>query len=210
MMVVFGGRLGEPSKSAPLKDTWGLRMHRQGNWDWVSAPYISTGAGPASRYQHSTHFLMTLMLVIGGRQNEAEESHALDIYDTETSEWYEYKTKNSDTLKRFRHSSFINQQHLYIHGGFIQSEPTYPTDSFVRVNLYEAFATVPGIDRYFITEPRSVNVSNRPSRELPRAEEEPRGKTATPNSIRLCHEVFEARIHPDDEDRKMFKRVPLN
>ena len=69
MMVIFGGRLGEPSKSAPLKDTWGLRMHRQGNWDWVSAPYISTSAGPASRYQHSTHFLMSLMIVVGGRQN---------------------------------------------------------------------------------------------------------------------------------------------
>lgn len=32
MMVTFGGRTADQSA---LKDTWGLRRHRAGNWDWV-------------------------------------------------------------------------------------------------------------------------------------------------------------------------------
>lgn len=36
MMVIFGGRTGDQSA---LKDTWGLRRHRDGRWDWINAPY---------------------------------------------------------------------------------------------------------------------------------------------------------------------------
>jgi len=36
MMVTFGGRTADQSA---LKDTWGLRRHRDGRWDWVQAPY---------------------------------------------------------------------------------------------------------------------------------------------------------------------------
>jgi protein phosphatase len=36
MIVIFGGRAGD---TAALNDTWGLRRHRNGLWDWVRAPY---------------------------------------------------------------------------------------------------------------------------------------------------------------------------
>jgi len=36
MIVIFGGRTKD---SSALNDTWGLRRHRTGNWDWVRAPY---------------------------------------------------------------------------------------------------------------------------------------------------------------------------
>ena len=36
MIVVFGGRT---IKNTALNDTWGLRRHRDGRWDWVRAPY---------------------------------------------------------------------------------------------------------------------------------------------------------------------------
>jgi protein phosphatase len=45
MMIIFGGR--DSSENA-LNDTWGLRRHRKGNWDWVSAPYKTEG--PKNRY----------------------------------------------------------------------------------------------------------------------------------------------------------------
>ena len=32
MMVIFGGRTADQSA---LCDTWGLRRHRDGRWDWV-------------------------------------------------------------------------------------------------------------------------------------------------------------------------------
>jgi len=48
MMVIFGGR--GPDTNA-LNDTWGLRRHRDGKWDWVKAPYKNTNVqdAPLSR-----------------------------------------------------------------------------------------------------------------------------------------------------------------
>jgi protein phosphatase len=48
MMVVFGGRTADQSA---LNDTWGLRRHRDGRWDWVRAPYRVNGETPTHRYQ---------------------------------------------------------------------------------------------------------------------------------------------------------------
>lgn len=49
MMVVFGGRSND---SSALKDTWGLRRHRDGRWDWIKAPYKGSQEEPLARYQH--------------------------------------------------------------------------------------------------------------------------------------------------------------
>jgi len=35
MMLIFGGRDGNENA---LNDTWGLRRHRDGRWDWAYAP----------------------------------------------------------------------------------------------------------------------------------------------------------------------------
>jgi protein phosphatase len=47
MMVVFGGRTADQSA---LKDSWGLRRHRNGKWDWVKAPYKPGTHEPLARY----------------------------------------------------------------------------------------------------------------------------------------------------------------
>lgn len=110
-MVIFGGR---GSDGVPLNDTWGLRKHRDGRLDWMKAPYRNNSK-PAERYQHRSLFVGTLLLIIGGRNNQMGESMALDIYDTDSSDWH--KMINVD---RFRHISFMIDQHVYIHGGFDQ------------------------------------------------------------------------------------------
>lgn len=71
MMVIFGGRTTDQSA---LKDTWGLRRHRDGRWDWVKAPYKPNTEEPLARYQHSTLFVGTLMIVLGGRTNNVGEN----------------------------------------------------------------------------------------------------------------------------------------
>lgn len=82
MNVIFGGRGAD---GQPLNDTWGLRKHKDGRLDWMKAPYRNGAVKPAERYQHRTMFIGTLMLVIGGRNNNVGESVSLDIYDTDTS-----------------------------------------------------------------------------------------------------------------------------
>ena len=37
MIVIFGGRYGNQNNQLALNDTWGLRRHRDGPWDWVKA-----------------------------------------------------------------------------------------------------------------------------------------------------------------------------
>lgn len=70
MMVVFGGR--GPDANA-LNDTWGLRRHRDGRWDWVKAPYKNNNDAPLSRYQHSIQFSGSSMIVIGGRTQQVTD-----------------------------------------------------------------------------------------------------------------------------------------
>jgi protein phosphatase len=47
MLIVFGGRT---DSNIALNDTWGLRKHRDGTWDWVRAPY-SNSYSPLKRFQ---------------------------------------------------------------------------------------------------------------------------------------------------------------
>lgn len=71
MMVTFGGRTADQSA---LKDTWGLRRHRDGRWDWVQAPYKVGSDEPLARYQHASIFVGTMMVVVGGRTNTVGEN----------------------------------------------------------------------------------------------------------------------------------------
>lgn len=46
MMIVYGGR---DNNDHALNDTWGLRRHRNGSWDWIKAPNNSE-TQPKERY----------------------------------------------------------------------------------------------------------------------------------------------------------------
>ena len=89
MMVIFGGRTNDQSA---LNDTWGLRRHRDGRWDWIKAPYKQNVEEPLARYQHSTIFIGTMMIVLGGRTNTVGENILMEIYETETSEWKKFSS----------------------------------------------------------------------------------------------------------------------
>ena len=52
MIVVYGGRGGDTSS---LNDTWGLRKHRDGKWDWVQAPYKQNVYQPEGRLHFLTY-----------------------------------------------------------------------------------------------------------------------------------------------------------
>jgi len=132
MMVVFGGRTSDQSS---LNDSWGLRRHRDGRWDWVKAPYKSTTEQPTKRYQHSTLFLGPLMMVIGGRTNNVGEIVPFEVYDTESSEWFKF-----DSLQRFRHSCWGIDTSVYIHGGFEHETPNIPINNISKIDAVKLFS----------------------------------------------------------------------
>eukprot|EP00357_Protocruzia_adherens_P011297 CAMPEP_0115014480 /NCGR_PEP_ID=MMETSP0216-20121206/26107_1 /TAXON_ID=223996 /ORGANISM="Protocruzia adherens, Strain Boccale" /LENGTH=783 /DNA_ID=CAMNT_0002384235 /DNA_START=200 /DNA_END=2551 /DNA_ORIENTATION=- len=131
MMVTFGGRTNDQSA---LDDTWGLRKHRNGSWDWVKAPYKNSADKPIPRYQHSVLFLNTAMMVLGGRTNQVGESVPIEVYDTETSDWYKFPS-----IERFRHVSWLMGPHIFIQGGFEHSTPNVPTDQTVKLDTTDLF-----------------------------------------------------------------------
>ncbi len=65
---------------------------------------------------------------------------ALDIYDTDTSDWYRL-----NNIERFRHSCFMIDHNIYIHGGFDQEMPNIPTDKILCLDLNKIFNPIPAL-----------------------------------------------------------------
>ena len=131
MIVIFGGR---SSDQVALNDSWGLRRHRSGHWDWVKAPYKNDREPPLARYQHTSLFIGSSMIVLGGRTNNVNENIGMEVYDTETSDWYKMSA-----VQRFRHGSWLVDNFIYVYGGFEQDSPNVPTDSVIRLNVLKTF-----------------------------------------------------------------------
>jgi hypothetical protein len=74
------------------------------------------------------------MVVIGGRTNNVGESVALDVYDTETSEWFRFPS-----IQRFRHAYVNVDTLIYVHGGFEHDTPNIPTDRIDKIDTIKLF-----------------------------------------------------------------------
>ena len=79
-----------------------------------------------------------LMLVFGGRTNSVNDKVPLEIYDTESSEWYKFNSSN-----RFRTAAWTNGLSIYIHGGFSNETPNVPLDSTFKIDVAELLANRP-------------------------------------------------------------------
>ena len=80
------------------------------------------------------------MIVIGGRTNKVNENVPLEVYDTESSEWYKFAS-----IKRFRHACWSVDSHIYVFGGFEQDSPSIPTDAILKFDSVTAFQSKPQI-----------------------------------------------------------------
>jgi protein phosphatase len=75
------------------------------------------------------------MVVIGGRTNTVGETVAMEVYDTESSEWFKFSA-----VQRFRHACWILDNKIYIHGGFEPDTPNIPTDIITIIDCAKVFA----------------------------------------------------------------------
>jgi len=81
-------------------------------------------------------FLGNLMIITGGRARNIQDNIPTEIYDTESSEW-----KRFPGLNLFRHSCFVKDSHLYIYGGFENTNPNIPIEKLIRIDLMQYFAS---------------------------------------------------------------------
>ena len=129
MMVVFGGR---KKNNQNLNDMWGLRRHRNGEWDWMKEHYRGN---PQDRIQHNSLFCGNFFINIGGRSQTLGDNLPIEVYDTENSEWSKFCS-----FRRFRHSSFIFENLLYIHGGLEDDKHNNPANILNEIDLFDLFA----------------------------------------------------------------------
>ena len=130
MIIVYGGR---NDKGSPLNDCWGLRKHRNGDWDWVLAPY-DDGYEPQKRFQHSITFFYNFLVVIGGRNNSDNKQIPIEIYDTQTSKWASVAFFN-----KFRHTAWIVDDSIYTHGGFQLNNTLVAQSDIIKIDLEKLF-----------------------------------------------------------------------
>ena len=79
-------------------------------------------------------FLGNLMIITGGRARNIQDNITTEVYDTETSEW-----KRFPGLNLFRHSCFVKDSHIYIYGGFENTNPNIPIEKLIRIDLTQYF-----------------------------------------------------------------------
>lgn len=94
------------------------------------------------------------MIVIGGRTQQVTDKVYLEVYDTESSEWHKFFA-----VQRFRHSSWITDSKVYIHGGFEPEAPSIPTDIINTVDLRKLFEHNTILNKCFKNEPLKQNRS---------------------------------------------------
>lgn len=70
------------------------------------------------------------MLVVGGRTNTVGECVNLEVYDTESSEW-----KKFSSLQRFRHTCWVIDTNIFMHGGFENETPNIPTNTIMKIDI---------------------------------------------------------------------------
>ena len=58
----------------------------------------------------------------------------LEIYDSESSEWYKF-----NSLQRFRHACWSVDSNVYVHGGFEHETPNIPINIIARIDTYKLF-----------------------------------------------------------------------
>lgn len=73
--------------------------------------------------------------MIGGRTNTVGEVVALEVYDTESSEWTKFPS-----IQWFWHVVWSIEQTIYIHGGFEQVTPNIPINVIATIETEKLFA----------------------------------------------------------------------
>lgn len=69
------------------------------------------------------------MMVIGGRTNTVGEVVPLEVYDTESSEWFKF-----NSVQRFRHACWTSNNSVYVHGGFEHETPNIPLQEICKID----------------------------------------------------------------------------
>lgn len=96
LLLLCGGR---SDKGQPLNDAYGLARHRDGRWEWASAPSNM----PVGRYQHAAVFVGARLHVSGGSLGGGkmvDKKDSILILDSTAGMWASPQREGTDDLSR--------------------------------------------------------------------------------------------------------------
>lgn len=104
----------------PLADAYGLARHRDGRWEWASAP----GTMPSPRYQHGAVFVGARLHIFGGAVGGGkmvDEPSSVVVLDTAAGQWLTQGAAghpgSDDVMRRCRHAMAAVGPYIFVHGG---------------------------------------------------------------------------------------------
>jgi hypothetical protein len=77
---------------------------------------------------------------MGGRTNTVGEDVPMEVYDTESSEWYKF-----NAVQRFRHTCWQVEGAVYVHGGFEHDNPNIPINAISKIDSNKLFLNFPNL-----------------------------------------------------------------
>ena len=118
LLLLCGGR---SSDGKPLEDAYGLARHRDGRWEWASAP----SQMPVGRYQHAAVFVGARLHVSGGSLGGGkmvDKKDSILILDSTAGMWATPVREGSDDLsRRCRHAVAAVGPFIFLYGGLVGS-----------------------------------------------------------------------------------------
>ncbi|KAL4429396.1 hypothetical protein ABPG77_005170 [Micractinium sp. CCAP 211/92] len=117
LLLLTGGR---DVSGTPLADAYGLARHRDGRWEWASAP----GTMPSPRYQHGAVFVGARLHIFGGAVGGGkmvDEPSSVVVLDTAAGQWLTQGAAghpgSDDVMRRCRHAMAAVGPYIFVHGG---------------------------------------------------------------------------------------------
>lgn len=151
------------------------------------------------------------MIVIGGRTNQVGESVPMEVYDTESSEWFKFPA-----IQRFRHACWSMSSKLYIHGGFEPKTPNIPTDIISVIDCCKLFQNVPHLLPKYTTDDKYISIQQsivQNNNKIDNNTQENTSRALTPNikdincEVKMSESCFIINI---DDERDQLKKIAIN
>ena len=155
MMIIFGGR---NSEEKPLNDIWKLNMYNNNIWSWekldIKNEYIMN-----PRYNHSMTFYDELMIIIGGKGINLNNSNGNNFLPIEVFNMVNNEAYNFNGINMNRQTNFIYEKNIFLFGGFDSNNQLKPLGDIYQIKIDKLFEKNDTLKNLFFDKNNIFNIN---------------------------------------------------
>ena len=155
MMIIFGGR---NSEEKPLNDIWKLNMYNNSIWSWekldIKNEYIMN-----PRYNHSMAFYDELMIIIGGKGINLNNSNGNNFLPIEVFNLVNNEAYNFNGINMNRQTNFIYEKNIFLFGGFDSNNQLKPLGDIYQIKIDKLFEKNDTLKNLFFDKNNIFNIN---------------------------------------------------